>query len=215
MPVQILIVNDHCILSESLRFMLQSQPDLQIVGTVGDATSAIELCQQKAPDVVLVTMDFLAANGLSIIKRLVAHYAELRIVALSTNVRRNMIIETMNAGAKGYISTTSSKDELLFAIKSVAHKQFYICQAASSMLMDFAKKGKKTENNLSEFKLCDRETEVLILIADGLSSKEIGARLHIAPSTVDVHRRNIMNKIGLHKATDLTRYAIRNNLVVA
>ena len=215
MSVQILIVNDHCILSESIGFLLQNEPDMQIVGAAMDVNEALHLYQEKSPDVALVTMDLLANNGLAVIKRLVASCPKLRIIALATNVRRHMIIETMNAGAKGYVSTTSSLDELLFAIKSVSHNQFYMCQAASEKLVDFAKKNKKSDSNLAEFNLCDREKEVLILIADGLSSKEIGLKLHIAPSTVDVHRRNIMNKIGLHKATDLTRYAIRNNLIQA
>lgn len=215
MSVQILIVNDHCILSESMGFLLQNEPDMQIVGVAKDTNEALDLYQQKSPDVALVTIDLLANNGLALIKRLVAYCPGLRVIALSTVVRRHMIIETMNAGAKGYIATTSTLDELLFAIKSVSHNQFYMCQAASEVLVDFAKKNKNSDNNLAEFNLCDREKEVLILIADGFSSKEIGVKLHIAPSTVDVHRRNIMNKIGLHKATDLTRYAIRNNLIQA
>lgn len=215
MPVQILIVNDHCILSESISFLLQNEPDMQIAGVATGFSEALHLFQEKSPDVALVTMDLFANNGLAVIKRLVASCPKLRVIALATNVRRHMIIETMNAGAKGYVSTTSSLDELLFAIKSVSHNQFYMCQAASEKLVDFVKKNKKTDNNLAEFNLCEREKEVLILIADGLSSKEIGLKLHIAPSTVDVHRRNIMNKIGLHKATDLTRYAIRNNLIQA
>jgi len=215
MPVQILIVNDHCILSESIGFLLQNEPDIQIVGTAKDASEAIDIYQRKLPDVAIVTMDLSANNGLAVIKRLVAHCKGMRVIALANSVKRHMIIETMNAGAKGYVATTSSLDELLFAIKSVSLNQFYMCQAASELLVDFAKKNKKSDNNLAEFNLCDREREVLILIADGLSSKEIGMKLHIAPSTVDVHRRNIMNKIGLHKATDLTRYAIRNNLIQA
>lgn len=215
MPVQILIVNDHCIFSESIGFLLQNEPDIQIAGVAKDCSEALELFQQKSPDVALVAMDLLAKNGLTVIKRLVAHCPSLRVIALATTVRRHMIIETMNAGAKGYVATTSSLNELLFAIKSVSHNQFYMCQAASEILVDFAKINKNSKNNLFEFNLCDREKEVLILIADGLSSKEIGLKLHIAPSTVDVHRRNIMNKIGLHKATDLTRYAIRNNLIEA
>lgn len=215
MPVQILIVNDHCILSESIGFLLQNEPDIQIVGAAKDFNEALALYQQKSPDVALVAMDLLTNNGLAVIKRLVAHCHGLRVIALASTVRRHLIIETMNAGAKGYVATTSSLDELLFAIKSVSLNQFYMCQAASALLVDFAKKNKNAGNSFGEFNLCDREKEVLILIADGLSSKEIGLKLHIAPSTVDVHRRNIMNKIGLHKATDLTRYAIRNNLIQA
>jgi two-component system NarL family response regulator len=215
MPVQIMIVNDHCILSESIGFLLQNEPNMQIAGTAKDCNEALELCRQKSPDVALVTLDLLANNGLFVIKRLVANFNGLRVIALATSVRRHMIIETMNAGAKGYVATTSSMDELFFAIKSVSHNQFYMCQAASVMLVDFAKKKKNSDGDGAEFNLCDREKEVLILIADGLSSKQIGVKLHIASSTVDVHRRNLMNKIGLHKATDLTRYAIRNNLIQA
>lgn len=213
MAVKILIVNDHCIVSESIGFLLQSEPDLDIIGTAKDASEAIAIYQKKLPDVAIVSMDLSTGNSLAVIKRLTVYCKPLRVIALASSVKRHMIIETMNAGARGYISTTSSLDELLFGIKTVSHRQFYMCQAASSMLVDFAKINKNQNGNLLEFNLCEREKEVLILIADGFSSKEIGARLHIAPSTVDVHRRNIMNKIGLHKSTDLTRYAIRNNLI--
>jgi DNA-binding NarL/FixJ family response regulator len=215
MPTKILIVNDHRILSESLGCLLQNEPDMQIIGFAKDCTEAVALYKHHLPDVALVAMDLLASNGLALIKRLISACPRLRMIALSTTARRHMIIETMSAGAKGFVSTTSTLDELLFAIKSVSHNQFYMCQAASATLMDFAKNNNKADTNPVEFNLCGREKEVLILIADGLSSKEIGAKLHIAPSTVDVHRRNIMNKIGLHKATDLTRYAIRNNLIQA
>lgn len=215
MPVQILIVNDHCILSESIGFLLQSEPDIKITGVAKDVNAALEHCRNNSPDVAIVSLDLLSGNGLQVIRRLVMHSDKLRVIALAPSVRRHIIIETMSAGAKGYVATMSSLDELLFAIKSVSNNQFYVCQAASAMLMDFNKKDKKSDSNLAGFNLCDREMEVLILIADGLSSKEIGSKLHISPSTVDVHRRNIMNKIGLHKATDLTRYAIRNNLIQA
>ena len=215
MPVEILIVNDHCILSESIGFLLQSEPDFRVTGVAKNFQEAIELCSHKTPKVAIVSLDLFGSNGLTTIKRLGSHCSGMHVIALAAHVKRHIIIESMNAGAKGYVATTSSLDELLFAIKSVSHNQFYMCQAASAMLVEFSKKNKKPESNLPDFNLCDREKEVLILIADGLSSKEIGLKLHISPSTVDVHRRNIMNKIGLHKATDLTRYAIRNNLIQA
>lgn len=212
MIMKILVVCDQSMLSESIGFLLQSDSRIDIVDKVKTYTEALEIFQNKSPDVALICMDLSFSNNINIIKRLAHSCPSLRTVSMVSNVRKNMIIETIDAGAKGFISTFSEPHELFFAINNVFHNKFYICQYSSKELVDLVKNFNQSDNSFN-FGLQDREVEVLILIADGKSSKEIAQQLHIAPSTVDAHRRNIMNKIGLHKSTDLTRYAIRNNLI--
>jgi two-component system NarL family response regulator len=121
-------------------------------------------------------------------------------------------MEILDTGAKAYVSTTSSVDELMSAIRAAASGRVYLCQSAASEMVDCFRKvssGDRPAKNL----LGNREEQVLRQIADGYSSKEIARNLLIAPSTVEVHRRNIMRKIGLHKVADLTRYAIRHHMV--
>jgi two-component system NarL family response regulator len=134
------------------------------------------------------------------------------MVAFSGDTHRHSIIEVLDAGAKGYVSTTSSIDELMSAIRSVASGRHYLCQTAASEMMASVRKMRAGDGS-GKNHLGSREEQVLRLIADGFSSKEIARNLQIAPSTVEVHRRNIMRKVGLHKVADLTRYAIRNQMV--
>jgi len=120
-------------------------------------------------------------------------------------------LQMMQAGASSFVSTQSSMDELLQAIRAAASGRSYLCSSASSLMVDSLRRGRSTESPRGQ--LGEREEQVLCLIADGFSSKEIARNLQIAPSTVEVHRRNIMRKVGLHKVADLTRYAIRNQMV--
>jgi DNA-binding NarL/FixJ family response regulator len=212
MIIKILVVCDQSMLSESISFLLQSDSRINIVDKVKTYTEALEIFQNKSPDIALICMDLSFNNNINIINRLAYTCPSLRTVSLVSNVQKNMIIETIGAGAKGFISIFSEPHELFFAINSVFHNKFYICQFSSKELVSLDKNIDQSYG-FSKFGLQNREVEVLILIANGKSSKEIAKQLHIAPSTVDAHRRNIMNKIGLHKSTDLTRYAIRNNFI--
>ena len=134
------------------------------------------------------------------------------MVAFSSDSNRHSIIDILDAGAKAYVSTTSSIDELMSAVRAAASGRVYLCQSAASEMMDSFRRV-RTSDGPAKNLLGTREEQVLRLIADGYSSKEIARKLLIAPSTVEVHRRNIMRKIGLHKVADLTRYAIRNQIV--
>jgi two-component system NarL family response regulator len=151
-------------------------------------------------------------QDLSLIHKLNAGHSSPNMVVFSGDSDRHAIIEILDAGAKGYVATTSSIDELIAAIRAAAAGRVYLCQTAASEMMASVRKF-RAGDGLVRGALGGREEQVLRLIADGFSSKEIARNLQIAPSTVEVHRRNIMRKVGLHKVADLTRYAIRNQMV--
>jgi two-component system NarL family response regulator len=170
------------------------------------------LCSELAPHVVLIGMHANNQQDLALIHALAASRSSPHMVAFSGESDRHAIIEILDAGAKGYVATTSSIDELIAAIRAAAAGRVYLCQTAAGEMMASVRKF-RAGDGLVRGALGGREEQVLRLIADGLSSKEIARNLQIAPSTVEVHRRNIMRKVGLHKVADLTRYAIRNQMV--
>jgi two-component system NarL family response regulator len=170
------------------------------------------LCDEVDPDVVLFGMHSNDAHDLTLMQQMAQRHPPINTVAFCSPTDRNAIIEILDAGAKGYVSTTSSIDELMTAIRAAAAGRLYLCQSAASDMMDSVRKARSGDINVRR-QLGGREEQVLRLIADGYSSKEIARNLQIAPSTVEVHRRNIMRKVGLHKVADLTRYAIRNQMV--
>jgi two-component system NarL family response regulator len=170
------------------------------------------LCSEMTPHVVLLGMHSNNQQELALMHALAAHRSSPHMVAFSGDSDRHAIIEILDAGAKGYVATTSSMDELIAAIRAAAAGRVYLCQTAAGEMMASVRKF-RAGDGLARGALGGREEQVLRLVADGLSSKEIARNLQIAPSTVEVHRRNIMRKVGLHKVADLTRYAIRNQMV--
>ena len=214
MSIRVLLSSKYTVVCEGIASVLYSQNDFELVGMTDNPLLTNGLCDTLTPDVVVIGMQAKDANDLSLVHDIARLQPEKKMVAFCcTDADRHSIIEILAAGAIGYVSTTSSMDEMMQAIRAADVGRSYLCQSAAEMmdsvrhphLSDAASKGH----------LGDREEQVLCLIADGLSSKEIARNLFIAPSTVEVHRRNIMRKIGLHKVADLTRYAIRNQMVAA
>jgi two-component system NarL family response regulator len=185
---------------------------MDLVGISDNGAMTNALCDQVDPDVVLIGMQSNDAHDMALMHQIAHHQPAKNMVAFSGDSDRNSIIEILDAGAKGYVSTTSSMDELISAIRAAAAGRVYLCQAAATEMMESVRKARSGDTSLKG-QLGGREEQVLRLIADGFSSKQIARNLQIAPSTVEVHRRNIMRKIGLHKVADLTRYAIRNQMV--
>jgi len=212
MSIRVLLSSKHKVVSEGIAAVLQTHPDFQLLGMADTDETTQALCAASAPDVLLLGLHAHGQQNLSLMHKIAQQPASPHMVAFSGDTERHSIIEVLDAGAKGYVSTTSSMDELMSAIRSVASGGHYLCQAAASEMMASVRKMRSGDGS-GKNHLGSREEQVLRLIADGFSSKEIARNLQIAPSTVEVHRRNIMRKVGLHKVADLTRYAIRNQMV--
>jgi DNA-binding NarL/FixJ family response regulator len=212
MSIRVLLSSKHKVVSEGIAAVLRTHPDMQLVGISENTERTQTLCDELEPDVLLVGIHSHGAQELDLMYRMSHRDLPQNIVAYSSESGRNSIIEILDAGAKGYVSTTSSIDELMSAIRAAASGRGYLCQSAATEMMESVRKSRAGDITVRSH-LGGREEQVLRLIADGYSSKEIARNLQIAPSTVEVHRRNIMRKVGLHKVADLTRYAIRNQMV--
>lgn len=212
MPIRVLLTSQQTFVSEAIAAVLRTHHDMDVVGLSDNGDQTRALCEEVNPDVVLIGMQANDVQGLRLIQKISQVQPSKTMVAFSSDSDRHSVIEILDAGAKAYVSTTSSMDELMSAIRAAAAGRVYVCQATASDMMESVRKARSGDITVKSH-LGGREEQVLCLIADGYSSKEIARNLFIAPSTVEVHRRNIMRKIGLHKVADLTRYAIRNQMV--
>ncbi|KXB32696.1 LuxR family transcriptional regulator [Dechloromonas denitrificans] len=211
MAIRVMLADDHKILREALKGILEREHDFALVGEANDGAEAIELARKLRPDIILMDIGMPVMGGIEAARELIAEQPEIKIIALSTYSDRRIVLQMLDAGARGYIVKSAGRDELLRGIRAVAHGRTYLCPDASAVLVDSVRTKNPSEPFSSE-RLGKREREVLQLLAEGHTSPEIGKRLHIATSTVEVHRRNIMRKLELHSIAELTKYAIRNGL---
>ncbi len=213
MPVRVLLSCKHKVIADGIAAVIRTHPDLVLVSVTEDEEQTRQCALQKQASVIVLGVDPHRSADVALTRWLSQQTPRPEIVAFSTECDRGAVLQMMQAGASSFVSTHSSMNELLQAIRSAGVGRSYLCPSASALMFDSMRHGRSAERPRGQ--LGEREEQVLCLIADGYSSKEIARNLNIAPSTVEVHRRNIMRKVGLHKVADLTRYAIRNQMVPA
>lgn len=211
MKIRVLLVDDHAILREALRMMLEQENDIEVVGEAADGETALDLAARADPDVIVMDVAMPSLSGTETTRRLLRVNPKAKVLALTAYADKRFVTEMMNAGALGYVTKVAASDKLLEAIRSTAQGKHYLCPLVSAVLLD-SMRNSSSARAQGKTHLGRREREVLGLLAEGKSSPEIGGHLHIAPSTVDVHRRNIMRKLDLHSVAELTKYAIREGL---
>jgi DNA-binding NarL/FixJ family response regulator len=217
MTIRIVLIDDHAMLRDALRVMLAKEADIEIVGEAGDGQDALDLVAHTTPDVVVMDIAMPSMSGIEATRRLIQQHPGLKILALTTYTDKRFINEMLSVGAVGYIAKSAAGDQLVKAIRTVAQGQSYFCPEAANALLDSVRRAPPLGNSSRRAKevLGRREQEVLALLAEGYSSTQIAQQLHIAASTVDVHRRNIMRKLNLHSVAELTKFAIREGLTAA
>jgi DNA-binding NarL/FixJ family response regulator len=211
MGIRVLLVDDHKILRDALKGVLEREQDINVVGEANDGVEALVLARELQPDIALMDIGLPNLGGIDAARAILAENSEIKVVALSTFSDRRIVMQMLDAGARGYVVKSAGRDELLRAIRSVAYGRTYLCPDASAVLVE-SMRGKKAVDHPGSDPIGRREREVLQLLADGHTSPEIGKKLHIATSTVEVHRRNLMRKLELHSIAELTKYAVRNGL---
>lgn len=210
MGIRVLLADDHRLLRDALRLALAREADLEVVGEAGNAHEALQLALLGRPDVVVLDIGLPDLSGMEVAKQLRRLDPPPRIVALSAQSDKRFVAEMLLAGAEAYVTKSSAGSELVRAIRAVAAGGNYLCpEVAEALVGEVRRQG----GDAGPPRLGRREREVLRLIADGARSSEIADRLHIALSTVEVHRRNIMRKLDLHSVVELTKYAIREGIV--
>lgn len=213
MSLRILLADDHQIFREALHSLLDKENDIEVVAETGDGTEVQRLVKENAVDIVCMDISMPGMNGVEATRRLMSSSTPVKVIALSAYPDHRYVTDMMRAGASGYVTKGEAGTELLRAIRAVARNRTYLCPDVMEAVSGALCGQDKDDSTRVPNQLGPRERQVLQLVAEGYSSGDIATRLHIAPSTVEVHRRNIMRKLDLHNVADLTRYSIRAGLV--
>lgn len=206
--VRIVLVEDHQIVREGLRAILEKE-GLQIVGEAADGRQAIELVETMKPDVVVMDVSMPNLNGIDATKKLTLVDPKVKVIGLSMNSDRRYVLEMLGAGAVGYLVKSGAADELVLAVGAVMAGKTYLSPHISGVVVDALRHPNLT---IGAKTLSIREREVLQLLAEGHTSKDIAHQLSVAVSTIETHRKQIMSKLGLHSIAELTKYAVREGL---
>ncbi len=210
----VFIAEDHQLFRDGLKAMLAAREGLEVVGEARDGLEAINSIKKKQPDLLLLDLSMPRLSGISVIKELRRHFSDMRILVLTIHESDQYVIETFEAGANGYCIKDASREELLLAINSILNGKTYISPGIADNVMEGYLEGhKKIKSKSSWENLTHREREVLKLLAEGYTNKQIGDLLNISVKTVEKHRANIMQKLNLHNAAALTAFAIDQGLV--
>lgn len=212
MTIRVVIVDDHALVREGIRHLLEDAGPVSVIGEASDGREAVELAHRLAPDVVLMDVGLSGLNGIEATRQITAAAGCPRVIALTMHAEPERVVEMLRAGASGYVVKSSDGAELLAAVKAVAAGGSYVSASLMGRLVDGCVLHPAASPHGPWGELSPREREVLQLVAEGRSVKEIADRLSLSVNTVHTHRRNLMEKIGLHSVAELTRYAIREGL---
>jgi len=194
--------------------LLNKEAEINVIGGAGNRQELLEILTNHIIHIVIMDIDMGEINGIDLTTDILSSYPDLNVLALSMHGDQNYIVKMLEAGAKGYILKNAGKDEMLNAIRTVAHGNTYLSSQVSSKLIEHIKNpaGKKSKQS-GEVPITDREVEVLKLIADEYSNSEIAEKLFISIRTVDTHRRNLLEKLGVRNTAGLVKYAIQNGIL--
>jgi len=212
MSISILIVDDHAIVRQGLRGLLEKEPDMEVTGEAGNGLEAVKLAQELNPDVIIMDVNMPCMNGIEATRRILAANRDIGVLALSLETDRRFIVEVIEAGAKGYVLKDAFLAELAIAIRAVAIGETYLGPKITEMIIKDYLQRIPEKLPLTFTSLTTREREQIRLIADGKNTKEIATLFGTSTKTVEVHRHNIMKKLDLYSIAELTKYAVREGL---
>ena len=207
--IRILLADDDGIVRQGFRMILAAQPDMEILGEASNGREAVELAEKLQPDVVVMDVAMPELNGIEATRRLTASAPHTRVLALSMHKDSVYVREILKAGARGYLLKDAFDRDLVAAVRSVARGEGYLSPAVSDAVLTDYRRHVTDPVDL----LTSREREVLQMIAEGKTNKEVATILNLSVYTVDAHRGRIMEKLNLHSTPELVRFAIRNGMV--
>jgi DNA-binding NarL/FixJ family response regulator len=212
MTIRIVLADDHKILRDGLRSLLEQQSDMQVVAEADNGRATVKLAQELNPDVVVMDIGMPDLNGIDATKQIVTKAPGVKVIALSMHSDKRFVQGMLSAGASGYLLKDSAFDELARAIQVVVADQTYLSPKVAGVVVEsMVRKTARRPARVSA-DLTDREREVLQLMSEGKSTKQIAATLDVSIKTIETHRSRIMDKVGIHSVAELTKFAIREGL---
>ena len=212
MSIGILLVDDHEVMCEGLCALLRKQPDIEVLGRAPDGRAAIRMARELSPDVVIMDIGMPNLNGIGATRRVLAECPNVKVMMLSTYSDGSLVAKALKVGASGYVLKDSAFGELVEGIKAMAENKTYLCSKTAKVVFSDYVKMLSNPKWSWDNSLTRREREVLQLVAEGKTTKEIAATLHVSVKTVDSHREHIMDKLDIRNIAGLTKYAIREGL---
>lgn len=210
--MKILIVDDHGIVREGLKSLIEQQPEMEVVGEAENGQTAIQLTKELSPDVVIMDVSMPNLNGVEATKYLLQEKPDVKVIILSMHMDKHIVKESLKAGASCYVLKSYLFDELLNALEAVKTHGYYLSPRITGVVIENYRTEQQTTTSQESSSLTTRERQILQLIAEGKTTKEVARILHISPKTADANRRQIMNKLEIFNIADLTKYAIREGL---
>ena len=210
--MKVVLSDDHSLFREGLKSLLAENSNVEIVGETGDGRSAVRLCQELAPDIIIMDVAMPELNGIEATRQILSECPGTRVIALSMHSSRRFVVDMLQVGASGYLLKDCAFQELATALSAVSSGQVYLSPSIASVVVERITGSAAADFTIAA-KLTPREREVLQLLAEGKRSVAVAELLHLSVKTVQTHRRNIMDKLDLHSLPELTRYAIREGLI--
>ncbi len=212
MSIKIILADDHEIVREGLRSLLEKQPDMEVVAEAEDGRTTVKQVQKLLPDVVIMDISMHDLNGIEATRQIIAKSPRIKVLALSMHSDKRFIAGMLSAGASGYLIKDSAFKELVNAIRIVVSNKIYLSPRITGIVTeDYVNRLTATDSSAHSI-LSAREREVLQLLAEGKSTKQVASQLNVSVKTIETHRLNIMDKLGIYSVAKLTKYAIREGL---
>ena len=212
--LRILLADDHGVVRKGLRFLLESEPDLEVAGEAADGRQAVDMAEALRPDVIVMDIAMPRLNGIDATGQIVRQNPGAGVIMLSMYSDEEYLVRTLTAGAKGYLLKDSAETDLVRAVHSVSDgKPFFSPAIAKTMLEDYVRRLQQRGISDSYELLSDREKEVLQLLAEGKTNKDVATLLNLSTHTVETHRTHLMQKLNLHNTAEIVLYAVRKKII--
>lgn len=213
-PIRVLLADDHALFRDGVRALLEHEPDIEVVGEVEDGRAAVEQALALRPDIVLMDITMPHVDGIEATRQISAQAPQVRVLVLTMHDNEDVFFRSLSAGASGYVLKRSGGLELMGAIRSTHAGQSYLSPfLARALMSDYLERAERAPDSPAPKRLSAREQEILKLIAEGHSSREIAEMLDLSVKTVHNHRTRLMTKLDIHRNADLVRYAIHLGVV--